>query len=176
MERECTFHLPMKLISYNTDTFYTLAFLSWDVLPFLQTENSKVQEKRKVEEQEIKQLMKENDKHNLEISALKQELEIAKKMHEQHCFEVEAGVKGAKAGLQMRIKELECLLADSNNRVKELEVISESKCQRWNMKENIYQSFMDFQFGAMKVCIAFFFGSFLALYFVLQNIIHFTNL
>ncbi|XP_017972201.1 PREDICTED: kinesin-4 isoform X1 [Theobroma cacao] len=116
----------------------------------IKTENSKVQEKRKVEEQEIKQLMKENDKHNLEISALKQELEIAKKMHEQHCFEVEAGVKGAKAGLQMRIKELECLLADSNNRVKELEVISESKCQRWNMKENIYQSFMDFQFGAMK--------------------------
>ncbi|KAK6249650.1 hypothetical protein SCA6_003655, partial [Theobroma cacao] len=116
----------------------------------IKTENSKVQEKRKVEEQEIKQLMKENDKHNLEISALKQELEIAKKMHEQHCFEVEAGVKGAKAGLQMRIKELECLLADSNNRVKELEVISESKCQRWNMKENIYQSFMDFQFGTMK--------------------------
>ncbi|XP_021292325.1 kinesin-like protein KIN-14K isoform X4 [Herrania umbratica] len=115
-----------------------------------QTENSKVQEKRKVEEQEIKQLMKENDKHNLEISALKQELEIAKKMHEQHCFEVEAGVTGAKAGLQIRIKELECLLADSNNKVKELEVISESKCQRWNVKENIYQSFMDFQFGAMK--------------------------
>ncbi|XP_021292323.1 kinesin-like protein KIN-14K isoform X2 [Herrania umbratica] len=116
----------------------------------IKTENSKVQEKRKVEEQEIKQLMKENDKHNLEISALKQELEIAKKMHEQHCFEVEAGVTGAKAGLQIRIKELECLLADSNNKVKELEVISESKCQRWNVKENIYQSFMDFQFGAMK--------------------------
>ncbi|XVF12314.1 hypothetical protein REPUB_Repub08aG0105400 [Reevesia pubescens] len=114
------------------------------------TENYKVEEKQKVDEQEMIKLVKENDKNILEIAALKQELEIAKTMHEQRCLEMETETKGAKAGLQMRLKELECLLADSNNKVKELEASSESKCLRWNMKENIYQRFMDFQFGAMR--------------------------
>ncbi|XWS50729.1 hypothetical protein CRYUN_Cryun12cG0112300 [Craigia yunnanensis] len=116
----------------------------------IKTENSKVEEKQKVEEQEITKLKKENDKNILEIAALKQELEIAKTIHERRSLEMETEAKGAKAGLQMRLKELECLLADSNNKVKEPEASSESKCQRWNMKENIYQSFMDLQFGAMR--------------------------
>ncbi|XWS60966.1 hypothetical protein CRYUN_Cryun07bG0084300 [Craigia yunnanensis] len=113
------------------------------------TENSKVEEKQK-EGQEIIKLARETDKKILEIAALKQELEIAKTMHERRCLEMETETKGANTGLQMRLKELEYLLADSKNKVKELEASSESKCQRWNMKENIYQSFMDFQFGAMQ--------------------------
>ncbi|XVF53918.1 hypothetical protein PTKIN_Ptkin05aG0138400 [Pterospermum kingtungense] len=128
------------------------------------SENSKVEEKQRVEEQEITKLRKENEKNILEIAALKQELEIAKTITEQRSLEIKTEAKGANAGLPMRLKELECLLADSNNKVKELECLladsnnkvkelkasSESKCLSWNKKENIYQSFMDFQFGAMQ--------------------------
>ncbi|XVF50579.1 hypothetical protein PTKIN_Ptkin04bG0112900 [Pterospermum kingtungense] len=127
-------------------------------------ENSKVEEKQKIEEQEMMKLVKENDKNILEIAALKQELEMAKTKHEWRCLEMEMETKDVKAGLQMRlkelechlaesnnkVKELECLLAESNNKLKELEASSESKWQRWNMKEHIYQSFMDFRFGAMR--------------------------
>ncbi|XVF09608.1 hypothetical protein REPUB_Repub07fG0108500 [Reevesia pubescens] len=116
----------------------------------IKTENSKEEEKQKVEEQEIIKLVKENDKNNLEIAALKQEIEIAKTMHEQRCLAMETENNDAKTVVQMRLKELECLLGDSNKKVKELEASSQSKSQRWNMKENIYQSFMDFQFGAMQ--------------------------
>ncbi|XVE64055.1 hypothetical protein DITRI_Ditri07aG0070400 [Diplodiscus trichospermus] len=116
------------------------------------SKNSKVEKNNKVQDQELQKLMKENDKNILEIAALKQELEIAKTIHEQHSLEMETKAKGAEAGLQMRLKELECLLADSKNKVKELEEISESKCQSWIMKENLYQCFMDFQFGAIR-CI-----------------------
>ncbi|XVE58775.1 hypothetical protein DITRI_Ditri04bG0196300 [Diplodiscus trichospermus] len=171
-----------------------------------ETKGTEVGLEMRLKEQEIKDLVKENDKNILEIAALKQELEIAKSMNKQHCLEKETETKGAEVGLEMRlkelesflcesnnkvkelesllsdsnnkikdleallddsnnklkgleslrgdsnnkVKELESLLADSNNRVKELETSSESKCQRWNMKENIYKSFMDFQYGAVQ--------------------------
>lgn len=35
-------------------------------------------------------LLKENDKYNLEISALKQELETTKREHEQQCSQMES--------------------------------------------------------------------------------------
>ena len=142
--------MQMQYRYLSHDIFFLMGFF-----PFLQTENSKVEEKQKAQEQEITKFKEENDKNILEIAALKQELEIAKTIHDRRSLEMETEVKGAKEGLQMRLKELEGLLADSNNKLKELEASSESKCQRWNMTENIYQSFMDSQFGAMQVYIGF---------------------
>ncbi|KAK0587807.1 hypothetical protein LWI29_029199 [Acer saccharum] len=43
---------------------------------------SKVEEKKKVEDEDLVKLIKEKDQHNLEISGLKQELEMAKKTNE----------------------------------------------------------------------------------------------
>ncbi|KAK8687352.1 hypothetical protein V6N13_086176 [Hibiscus sabdariffa] len=111
-------------------------------------ENPKVEEKRKVEE--ARELEKEAEKNINEIASLKQELEMAKMMHEKRCLEMEKETEGVKVALQARLKELESLLADSNNKVKELEITTESKCQKWNMKVNIYQSYMDSQFSTMR--------------------------
>ncbi|GMJ10849.1 hypothetical protein like AT1G73860 [Hibiscus trionum] len=118
----------------------------------LNVENPKVEEKRNVEEvrEDKSELEKETDKNIKEIASLKQELEMAKMMHEERCLEMEKENEGVKAALQARLKELESLLADSNNRVKELEITTESKCQKWNMKVNIYQSYMDSQFSTMR--------------------------
>ncbi|KAE8723597.1 Kinesin-4 [Hibiscus syriacus] len=115
-------------------------------------ENSKVEEKLKVEEvrEDKRELVKETDKYINEIASLKQELEMAKTMHEKRCLEMDKETEGVKAGLQGRLKELESLLADSNNRVKELEITTESKCQKWNMKVKIYQSHMDSQFSTTQ--------------------------
>ncbi|KAK8267551.1 hypothetical protein V6Z12_D11G005500 [Gossypium hirsutum] len=75
---------------------------------------------------------------------------MAKTIHEQQCLEMQKETEGVKAGLQARLNELESLLNDSNNRVKELEKSAKSKCQSWSMKVNTYQSFMDSQFHAMR--------------------------
>ncbi|KAK9008693.1 hypothetical protein V6N11_075578 [Hibiscus sabdariffa] len=126
--------------------------------------NSKMEEKQKVEKQEMMKLVKENEKYILEIAALKEELETAGMMHKLCSMEMEAEAKAAIKVLQMRIKDLECLFSDSNNKVKDLEVLLadsnnkvkdleasfESERQRWNMKEKIYRSFIDFQFEAMQ--------------------------
>ncbi|KAF8369925.1 hypothetical protein HHK36_032044 [Tetracentron sinense] len=116
----------------------------------IKTEKTKIEEKKKLEEQDVIRLMKEKDHSDLEISAVKQELEIARKTYEERCLQLETHAKEAKVEFNERLKELECLLTDSTKKVKELESFSESKCQSWNKKENIYQSFLDFQFGALR--------------------------
>ncbi|KAM4114584.1 hypothetical protein ACJW30_04G079700 [Castanea mollissima] len=115
-----------------------------------QTERTKMEEKKKFEEEDLAKMMKEKENNNLEISTLKQELEVAKKAYELHCSQMDTQAKDAKTTLEERLKELENLLEDSKNKVKKLESYSESKYQRWNQKEQIYQSNMEFQFGALQ--------------------------
>lgn len=124
--------------------------------------------KNEIEKHAIKQ---ETEKYIREIASLKQELEMAKTIHEQQCLEMQKETKGVKAGLQARLNELESLLDDSNNRVKELETSAKSKCQSWSMKVNTYQSFMDSQFHALRVPMDFYHFGFV---FCSSNIFH-TN-
>ncbi|KAL5817989.1 hypothetical protein ACOSQ3_026367 [Xanthoceras sorbifolium] len=105
---------------------------------------------KKTYEADLVKLMKEKDKHDLEISGLKQELEMAQKTYELRCLQMETDSKGAAANLVDRLKDLESLLTDSRNKVKELETNSELKYERWSKKEKIYQRFMEFQLGALR--------------------------
>ncbi|KAH9722689.1 kinesin-like protein KIN-14K [Citrus sinensis] len=116
----------------------------------IKTEKSKLEEKKKLEDDDVAKLMKEKDQQMLENLALKQELEMAKKTYELRCLHMETEYKGAKSGFEERIKELEHLLQVSRNKVRELEANSDSKYQRWSRKESIYQSFMDLQHGALR--------------------------
>ncbi|KAJ4713391.1 Kinesin-like protein [Melia azedarach] len=116
----------------------------------IKAEKSKLEEKKKLEDEDVVILMKEKDQKDLEISALKQELEMAKKTYELRCLQIETEAKGGRAGLEERIKELERLLKDSTNKVRELEANTESKHQRWSKKELVYQRVMDYQLGALR--------------------------
>ncbi|XP_050379267.1 kinesin-like protein KIN-14P isoform X1 [Argentina anserina] len=93
----------------------------------IKNERTKIEEKKKNDDEEVIRLKKEKEHCNLEISGLKQELDIAKKTYDLRCLQMETDVKSVKAALGERIKELERLLADSRNKVKELEENSESK-------------------------------------------------
>lgn len=111
-----------------------------------------MEERKKFEEEDLVKLMKQKEQNNLEISEMKQELEITKKTCELRCLQIESEAKGAKTELEERSKELEQLLEDSKNKVKQLESFSESKYESWNQKGHISQSLMKFQFGALRVC------------------------
>ncbi|XP_010416204.1 PREDICTED: kinesin-like protein KIN-14G [Camelina sativa] len=56
----------------------------------IKTEKSMWEEKKKHEEEDMVKLMKQNDQYNLEIAALKQELEASKKEHEQQYSQMES--------------------------------------------------------------------------------------
>ncbi|KAK6251316.1 hypothetical protein SCA6_005321 [Theobroma cacao] len=113
-------------------------------------EKSKLEEKGKVEEQDVLQLKKEKIQNDIEISRLREELESSKKMHEWHCLQLDAQVEDAKVELEKKLKELECLLRDSRKEVDQLQSFSESKQKIWAHKECTYQSFIDQQFVALK--------------------------
>ncbi|XP_059661646.1 kinesin-like protein KIN-14C [Cornus florida] len=121
-----------------------------DQLQQIKTEKTKMEEKKKVEDQDVVRLMEEKDNSTREISALKQELEMARKTYEQRFSRVETEAKGTHEELEERLKEAGHHLTESRNRIKELETYSESKCQQWNKKENIYQIFTEFQLGALR--------------------------
>ena len=112
-----------------------------------------MEERKKLEEQDVKRLMKEKDHSDNEILALKQELEMTRKMHEKQCLQLETQAKETKGELEKKMEELESLLTDSKKKVKELEAFSESKSRRWKRKELSYRNFLDSQFGALQVLI-----------------------
>ncbi|CAI9754124.1 unnamed protein product [Fraxinus pennsylvanica] len=114
------------------------------------SEQNKIEERKKVEEQDAIKLTKEKDDHNQEIVALKQELEIARKTYEQKCLQMETESTGSHQELEERLKELGNLLTESRNKVKVLEANSESKFKLWNKQEHNYRKFTEFQLGALR--------------------------
>ncbi|KAL2479081.1 P-loop nucleoside triphosphate hydrolase superfamily protein with CH (Calponin-like proteiny) domain [Forsythia ovata] len=119
-------------------------------LQHIKNEKNKIEERKKVEEQDAIKLMKEKDDHNEEIAALKQELDIARKTYEQRCLQMETESGGSQQELEERLKEVGNLLTESRNKVKVLEASSQSKSDRWNKKEQTYRKFTEFQLGALR--------------------------
>ncbi|KAJ7944923.1 Kinesin-like protein [Quillaja saponaria] len=116
----------------------------------LKFEKTKLEEKKKLEEQDVVRLKKEKDHSEFEISTLKQELEMAKKTHEEHYLQLEVHASGAKIEYEKKLKELELFIAGLRKKVKELEAYSESKSRRWKNKEHTYKNFINYQFGAFQ--------------------------
>ncbi|XP_059661796.1 kinesin-like protein KIN-14J isoform X2 [Cornus florida] len=108
-------------------------------------EKAKTEERKKFEEQDVARLLKEKDQNDTQISALKQELELAKRTYDNHHLQLQTQAKETKVELEKKLKELECLLTDSRKKVKKLEAFSESKYLRWKQKELSYTSFIDLQ-------------------------------
>ncbi|XP_052210202.1 kinesin-like protein KIN-14J isoform X2 [Diospyros lotus] len=124
--------------------------VAMNLLQQIKMEKAEIEEKKKVEEQDIIRLMQEKDHSDVQISVLKKELALAKKEYDHHSLQLETQAKEIKARLEKKLVELEDLLMDSRNKVKELEKFSESKSLRWKKKELGYKSFLNSQFGSIQ--------------------------
>uniref|UniRef100_A0A6N2KQ75 Kinesin motor domain-containing protein n=1 Tax=Salix viminalis TaxID=40686 RepID=A0A6N2KQ75_SALVM len=116
----------------------------------IKIEKTKIEEKKKLEEQELLRTKQEKIHSDIENSTLKHELETAKKTHEEHCLLLQMQAEETEVELEKKLKELECFLAESKKRVKELESFTKSKSQRWKSKEGYYRSFIDYQSRALQ--------------------------
>ncbi|KAM7280421.1 hypothetical protein ACFE04_007555 [Oxalis oulophora] len=121
-----------------------------NVLHQIKIDKSKLEEKEKLEEQDVIRLKKEKDLRDEEILMLKLELDSTKKTHKNQWLDLEAQAEKTKVDLNRKIKELECILRESRAKVKELESFSESKYRRWKKKEYVYQGFIEYQTGALQ--------------------------
>lgn len=108
-----------------------------------------LEEKRKLAEKDVIRLIREKDHCETDLVLLKQELGLTKEKYETNCLKLENQTKDA-AELETKIRDLESLLNDSSNRVKELEDFTESKYMRWRRKEHGYKQLIDCQFGSIK--------------------------
>ncbi|KAL3498846.1 hypothetical protein ACH5RR_041578 [Cinchona calisaya] len=116
----------------------------------IKLEKMRIDEKRKVEEQDVIRLTRQKDHYETEISLLKQELDLAKKAYEKNCSELETQAMETKAELENKLKERQLLLNDSRKKVKELEAFSESKFLKWRRKEHNYKHFIDSHVGSLQ--------------------------
>lgn len=116
----------------------------------IKIEKIEIENKKQVEEQDIIRLMKEREYSDIQISVLNQELELARNTYDKQCLQLETQAKETKVELEKKLTDLEGLLTDSRNKVKELEVFSKSKTQRWRKKELSYKSFLDSQSGVLQ--------------------------
>ncbi|KAL7588217.1 hypothetical protein Lser_V15G40875 [Lactuca serriola] len=116
----------------------------------LQPEKMNLPMEKKIEDHEVEEIIKEKDSRNAEIADLKQELENARKAHQEYCSQIEASARKTQQDLEKKLKEFEDHLNESKKNVQELEAKSRSKSQWWNKKEHIYKTFTEFQLGALK--------------------------
>ncbi|KAL2931373.1 Kinesin-like protein KIN-14P [Bienertia sinuspersici] len=96
-------------------------------LQHIKSEKSKIEEKRRAEQQDDAKLQKQKDENDLELSTLKQELEMAKKMHEMRYVELESQANSVRSDLEKRLKEQEKLLEESKDKTEELVEVSTLK-------------------------------------------------
>ncbi|PWZ12016.1 Kinesin-like protein KIN-14K [Zea mays] len=121
-----------------------------DRLELVEVEKSKLDEKRKLGEQDMVRLMQEKENAENTIASLQQEIQVLSRMHEQYHERKETEARQMEEHLAMRLKEAEFLLMQSEKKVEEIESVSQLKSQLWTRKANIFQSFMDNQKLSIK--------------------------
>ncbi|XP_058727288.1 kinesin-like protein KIN-14P [Vicia villosa] len=99
---------------------------------------------------EVTRLIKEVEEKNMEISTMKQELETMKNRYEEQCSKLKSETKDAELELKQKSQEHEAKMESLRNKVRESEAIMEAKYQKWNMKQNIMQKALSFQFSSIQ--------------------------
>ncbi|CAN4127364.1 unnamed protein product [Withania somnifera] len=116
----------------------------------IKIEKAKMEEKEKLQEQDLIRLMEDNDHYKMQISSLKAELESSKHAHEKDRLQLEAQLEQTRVDSENNILELQRLLSESTKKVQELEAFSESKLVKLKTRELGYKHFIDSHFGSLQ--------------------------
>ncbi|KAG9145127.1 hypothetical protein Leryth_008920 [Lithospermum erythrorhizon] len=116
----------------------------------MKTEKASVEEEKKLEHQNVIRLLREKENCEIQISSMMQELDLTKKTYEDNIVQLKSQYNETITEQKRKIMELECILADSMKKVKELEHFSESKYMGLKRKELAYKHFMDSHIGSIQ--------------------------
>lgn len=133
--------------------FLVMWFYFTGLTSLLQIEKAKIEEKEKLQEQDLIRLMKDKDHCEMQISSLIAELESSKHAHEKDRLQLKAHAEQTRAESETKIAELQGLLNESTKKVQELEAFSESKLVSLKRRELGYKHFIDSHFGSLQVCV-----------------------
>lgn len=116
----------------------------------IKIEKAKMEEREKLQEQDLIRLMEDNDHYKMQISSLMAELESSKHAHEKDRLQLEAQLEQTQVDSENKILELQRLLSESTKKVQELEAFSESKLVKLKRRELGYKHFIDSHFGSLQ--------------------------
>uniref|UniRef100_A0A7N0UUT3 Kinesin motor domain-containing protein n=1 Tax=Kalanchoe fedtschenkoi TaxID=63787 RepID=A0A7N0UUT3_KALFE len=116
----------------------------------VKTEKSKIEEQMKIDEQDLAKLLEEKDHNDLEILALKEDLNMTKKTFENLWLELEAHARETKIDMEQKVKELEYLLMGSRDEINDLKAHCAYITQLWKKKEITYKSSLELQSSALQ--------------------------
>ncbi|CAN4077722.1 unnamed protein product [Withania somnifera] len=116
----------------------------------IKIEKAKMEEKEKLQEQDLIRLMEDNDHIKMQISSLMAELESSKHAHGKDRLQLEAQLEQTRVDSENKILELQRLLSESTKKVQELEAFSESKLVKLKRRELGYKHFIDSHFGSLQ--------------------------
>ncbi|XP_014755138.1 kinesin-like protein KIN-14C isoform X2 [Brachypodium distachyon] len=119
-------------------------------LELVKVEKSKIDERRKLGEQDMVRLMREKENAENTVTNLQQEIQVMSRMFEEYREQMETKASQMEEQLTLRAKEAEFLLMQSKKRVEEVEAASELKSQLWSKKANTFHSSMDKQKLSIK--------------------------
>lgn len=119
-------------------------------LELVKVEKSKIDERRKLGEQDLARLIREKENAENTVTNLQQEIQVMSRMFQEYREQMEAKTSQMEEHLTLRAKEAEFLLMQSKKRVEEVEAASELKSQLWSKKTNTFRSFMDNQKLSIK--------------------------
>uniref|UniRef100_M8CE44 Kinesin-4 n=1 Tax=Aegilops tauschii TaxID=37682 RepID=M8CE44_AEGTA len=119
-------------------------------LELVKVEKSKIDERRKIGEQDMVRLMREKENAENTVTNLQQEIQVMSRMFEEYREQMEEKTSQMEEHLTLRAKEAEFLLTQSKKRVEEVETASELQSQLWSKKANTFRSFMDNQKLSIK--------------------------
>ncbi|XP_044977014.1 kinesin-like protein KIN-14C [Hordeum vulgare subsp. vulgare] len=119
-------------------------------LELVKVEKSKIDERRKLGEQDMVRLIREKEDAENTVNNLRQEIQVMSKMFEEYREQMEAKTNQMEEHLTLRAKEAEFLLMQSKKRIEEVETASELQSQLWSKKANTFRSFMDNQKLSIK--------------------------
>ncbi|KAH9625574.1 hypothetical protein KSS87_009927, partial [Heliosperma pusillum] len=109
-----------------------------------------MEEKKRFEEEEANKFKKLREETDIEVSMLKHDLELAKRTHELLLQELKTDAKQLKSEFEKKLRQQVQLLEDSEVKMKELKLNSQSGNQDRSRKEHIYDKLMGLQLSGLE--------------------------
>ncbi|EPS68131.1 hypothetical protein M569_06641, partial [Genlisea aurea] len=116
----------------------------------MKIEKTKLEKVKRRQEQDLTKLRQEKEHFENQVMFTEEELNSAKTAFEENFLQMKIEAKDIQERQLKKIQDLGGLLADSRNKLNNLENFSDSKVIEWKRKEQKYKQFIAYHSGALE--------------------------
>ncbi|KAL9684660.1 hypothetical protein QQ045_022101 [Rhodiola kirilowii] len=116
----------------------------------VKNEKSKIEEYKKHDEQKLALFLKDKDHTDLQILALKDDLDMTKRTFGNLLSELETHARETKLEMENKVKDLEFLLIESRKKFHDVEDLYASESLLWEQKESTFKGSLELQSRSLQ--------------------------